>query len=334
MAGAVGAVYFFPGPESGRKRERINAISSALKHQFSCDLDIHRFYPYDTDVAQIISILRNGSLFATIRLVIVADAHALKNDGIKAFRDYISQPCEEACLIFTTDLSPGSRDYPRLLADSIPKGKVEIFWEMFERDKRGWVMKLFREHGFSADKTAVDLLLDVTEGTTDALCNACEQLIFSLSDKGTKKITEDDVDKVLEHSRAETAYTLFNRFCMGDLRGTLEAYRAIVLSNPSAAVRVPFMLAEPLQKLRDFSLLTGEGLSAEEAARQLKIRGGKRAMKAYISGSQKMSNSRLDQAVSSLINMESLLRGVPFELGEKKMEIWFCHHLGKQYPAS
>ncbi len=320
------SVYFFPGPEIGRKRERLEGLSKALKEQDGEPPEIHRFYPYDSETAEIISILKNGSLFSSRRLVILTDAHALKAPDIKIFKEYISAPSPESTLVFTSDEGPGSRNYPRSLADALPENAVEVFWEMFERDKRGWVLKYFREKGLRADNSAVDLLLDVTEGTTDALREACELLAFSV--ESGQIIGEKEIDSVLEHGRDETVYSLFDRFCRRDLNGVLESYRKMLHSDPGLVDRILSMLAEPLTRLGEFSVLVSRGLSSADAAKELKLRGGKRAVRAYNDGAHRFSTKELSMALRQLINLESWLRNAPRELRSPKTELWFCHVLG------
>ena len=319
-------VYMFPGPEVGRKRERITALNQTLASMDGEEPERHRFYPYDTPVSDIITILQNGSLFSSRRLVVVADAHALKAADIKVFREYLKSPAEDAVLVFTTDEGPGSRDYPRSLADALPKSAVEVFWEMFDRDKRGWVMRFFRERGLRADNGAVDLLLDVTEGTTDALREACDLLAFRADP--SRILTEADVDTALEHGREETVYSLFDRFCRRDLGAVLEAYRKISRSDRAQVDRMLPLLADPMIRLRDFKALVSRGLPAEEAARELKLRGGKRALRAYNDGARNFSEKELSGAVSRLIDLEAWLRSAPRELRGPKTEIWFCRTLG------
>ena len=326
MSSKILPVYFYPGPEVGKKRERIAALADAVTRADGEAPEKHRFYPYDTNAGDIVSILRNGSLFSSRRIVHVSDVHVLKAADIAVFKEYIASPSNEAVLVFTTDEGPGSRDYPRALADALPKAAVEVFWEMFERDKRGWVMRFFREKGLRADNSAVDLLLDVTEGTTDALREACDLLAFSANPESI--LTENDVDAALEHGREETVYSLFDRFCRRDLGGVLEAYRKMAHSDPGLVDRILSLLADPMLRLRDFKVLVSRGLGADQAARELKLRGGKRALRAYSDGARRFSEAELSGAVSRLIDLEAWLRTAPRELRAPKTEIWFCSVLG------
>jgi len=315
-------VYFFPGSEIGKKRDYINALKASLTKQTGEEPELHRLYPYDTDISSIVSLLRNGSLFSSRRLVILGDAHVLKAADIKILKGYLNAPSPDTVLIITTDENPGSREYPRSLADALPSDAVKIFWEMFERDKRGWVMGFLRKKELKADKAAIDLLLDITEGTTDALRETCELLAFSIESGGV--ISAEDIDRVLEHGKEETVYSLFDRFCRRDLGGVLESYRKMTYSEPGSADRILSMLADPVARLRDFAILLNRGLSPESSAKELQIRGGKRAVHAYTEGARNFKVTELAEAVMGIIDLEAWLRTAPREIRAAKTELWLC----------
>ena len=281
-----------------------------------------RFYPYETSVSQVISVLQNGSLFASRRVVVYSDVHAAKDSDYKLISGYLKQPNAEAVLVMTTDISPGTREYPRRLADMLPKDAVQIFWEMFDTDKRGWVMRYFREHGMELDKDAVDLLLDISEGTTDALKDACARLCFNCKNNSVLHAT--DVEQFLEHSRMETVYSLFDRFCRRDLNGTLEIFWKLLHSDPGTADRLAAVLADQLSRLTDFKQLLSKGLSDEQAAADLKIRGGKRALASYSSGVRHYTLNELNNALRQLVDLEAWNRTSPQELRVPKTELWLC----------
>ena len=327
MAKTIHPSWLFAGPELDRKRKRIEILRQKITAENGGEEpELHRFYPYETPVSHIVDILQNGSLFASRRMVTLADAHALKDTDIEILTDYLKSPVSEAVLVLTTDLSPGSRDYPVKLAASLPRDAVEVFWEMFEKDKRGWVMHYFRENGLSADKAAVDLLLDITDGTTDGLRESCARLCFS-REPGSS-LTEKDVDIFLDHNKEETVYSLFDRFCRRDLSSVIDAYRAIIHADPSIADRLAMLLADQVSRLLDFKVLLSNGFDNEDAAANLKLKGGKRALRAYSVGAMKYSMPELQQAVRLLVELEAWQRTAPQELRIPRMELWFCRVTG------
>ncbi len=329
MSSLIHPVYFFPGPEVGRKQARIDEIHRNITNKDHAEPECHHIYPYDNKITDVISLLQNGSLFSSRRLVVFSDVHALSAADIKSISRYIDAPTADAILVLTTDQAPGSRTYPFKLAAAIPKKKdnIEVFWEMFEKDKRGWVTKFFRDKNIQIDSEAVDVLLDVTEGTTDALKEACERLTFA----SKNQIDLDDVDKVLEHDRGETVYSLFNRFCRRDFGGTLEAYRTMLHSDPASVENILIMLADPLIRLMDFKIRIARGLSENHAASEVKIKGGKRAFRAYCDGARQYSSDELQEAARSLIDLEAWLREAPHELRIRKIELWFSRIINRGY---
>ncbi len=326
MAAATQPVYFFPGPETGKKRERINSILSTVTAQDGEEPELHKFYPYDTPIVDVISVIQNGSLFASRRVVVFSDVHALKSDGIKAIIAYIHSPTPDAILILTTDQSPGSREYPEKLAGSLPRDSIEVFWEAFAGDKRGWVMHFFREKNIRIESSAVDVLLDITEGTTDALKEACHHLCFSIDPE--ELILEEDINKVLEHGREETVYSLFDRFCRRDLNGVLDAYHKLMYSSPATMDRFLMLFADPVVHLMNFKQKVSEGLDEGFAAKELRLGGGKRALRSYKEGVHRYSNTELRHAVKSLVDLEAWLRDAPRELRNLKTELWLCRVIG------
>jgi len=317
-------VYFFPGPEIGHKRNRILSIKQALHDRNREAPEIYEYFPYDSQASDIVSDLLNGSLFSMGRLVIVAEAQALGENDVRTFKQYIDTPSPEVILIFTCDEIPGSRGYPRTLANVLPKKAIEVFWEMFERDKRGWVRRFLNEKGLKAEEAAIDLLLDITEGISDFLREACELLAFSMDSK--KTILESDVDEILEHSRKETGFSLFERFCRRDLNGVLDALNNC--SDSNAGDRIFSMLIGSIVRLSDFASLLSGGLTPENVATELGLGRGKRVLNTYMDGVRNYRKSELDSAIRSLVDLESWLRNAPRELRKSKTEILLCRVVG------
>jgi len=326
MLPALLPIYFFPGPEIGHKRDRVSAIKQALHDRDGRLPEVHEYYPYDSEVSDIISVLLNGSLFSKGRLVIVAEAQALREGDLRVFRQYIKAPSSEVVLIFTCDETPGTWGYPRALANSLPKKAIEVFWEMSERDKRGWVTGFLNRNGLKAEEAAIDLLLDITEGNSDSLREACELLIFLTDSK--ESILESDIDKILEYSRRETGFSFFERFCRRDLNGFMGALNSC--SDSSTGDRVLSMLADPLARLSDFASLLSQGLAPESVAAELKLGRGKRILNTYMDGVRNYRKDELDSAIRGLIDLESWLRNAPGELRRFKTEIWLCRVIGER----
>ncbi len=56
-------VYLFLGPEIGIKTDEIRKIQDSFQNQAGMSPEIHKFYPYDTPMGKVTSLLKNGALF-------------------------------------------------------------------------------------------------------------------------------------------------------------------------------------------------------------------------------------------------------------------------------
>ena len=326
-------VYFFPGPETGNKKKEINSIEKILTEIDGQQPEIYKFYMFETEVSEVMSILRNGSLFSARRIVIIADAGSITKADIKIFLEYMKNPSPEAVLIFLADETPGARNYPSEIAKALKNtdGCLKIFWEMFENNKKSQVINYFRAKGFSIDSEAVDFLVDITEGTSDALKEACGIIVFTAESQGKEKhISEELIEASLEHTRNETVYSLFARFCRRDLTGVLDAYRKITETDAFTGSRIISLLSMQLSTLRDYKVLVSRGYPSDDIFNKLKIRGGKSAKKSYAAGARNFSPEELTNAVISITNLEYRLRTVPGELKVPETELWFAKVMGKQ----
>jgi DNA polymerase-3 subunit delta len=291
---------------------------------------------FETEVSEVMSILRNGSLFSARRIVIIADAQSITKTVIKVFLEYMRKPSPEAVLIFLADETPGARNYPSEIARALKNSGdcLKIFWEMFENNKKSQVINYFRNKGFTINPEAVDFLVDVTEGTSEALKEACDIIAFTVESRGKEKlISEETIEASLEHTRNETVYSVFARFCRRDLTGVLDAYRKITETDAFLGSRIISLLSMQLSTLRDYKILVSRGYPSDDIFNKLKIRGGKSAKKSYVSGARNFSPEELTNAVISISDLEYRLRTVPGELKVPETEIWFAKVMGKQQPG-
>ena len=88
-----------------------------------------------------------------------------------------------------------------------PKEGTKIFWELFEDQKRGWIVRYFREAKLTVTQDAVDVLLEMVENNTQDLKKECEK--FVLFFEPGKKISGEELEQYIYHSKEENVFTLF-----------------------------------------------------------------------------------------------------------------------------
>ncbi len=203
-------IYLFTGPEIGEKNDAIANICNAAKKR-NGKVDEYKYFSADVRVADVVSQLQNGSLFSPALFIVLRNAETIK---LKADIDLISswvKSKEAASGVNTFILVSDENSVDKKLENLIPAGHKKIFWGMTEDKKTSWLLSFFRKNGFSIEKDAVDLILEMVENNTENLRTECSRFFYVFNKSHT--INCADVEKILSHNREENAFTLFDAMC-------------------------------------------------------------------------------------------------------------------------
>ncbi|MDR2471308.1 MAG: DNA polymerase III subunit delta [Treponema sp.] len=240
--------FLFLGPELGEKRDALGELRDSLP-----GAEETVFYAGETPLPEILSILRNGSLFAENRLIIIKNAEAIKKkDEAEEIAACIRNIEKHTILALVSD----ETRLDKRIEDAAGRDRKRIFWELFENKKTEWVRGFFRREGCRLDEGAVRTILEMVENNTDALGRECSRLILFLG--RDRAVTAEDVERCLSHSREESAFTLFAAIARGSLTLSLDIARSLLAARQSAQA-VTATLAWCFRKLRDYLILSAAG---------------------------------------------------------------------------
>ncbi|NLJ09309.1 MAG: DNA polymerase III subunit delta [Treponema sp.] len=225
---AKGLCYLFTGPEIGERQDAIQRIRQELTKKYGASPEEQSFYASETAVSDIVSVLRNGSLFSDVRLILVKNAESIKKkEDVKLLGAYIAQPQEDTTLILISD----EIGIDKKLEAAIPKEQKKIFWELFENRKTEWVTAFFKRAGFRIEPDAVETILELVENNTEALRQECSRLTLFLNKE--VPISAEIVEQYLAHTRQESAFTLFTQIALGDREKGLEILHTLLDAKES-----------------------------------------------------------------------------------------------------
>jgi DNA polymerase-3 subunit delta len=255
------ANFLFLGPELGEKQDAVDEIRAKLKGSGASAvgtesvLEETAFYAGETPMQDVVSVLRNGSLFSDARLVFIRNAENIKKkEEMDALAAYIVDPADNTTLILLSN----ENGVAKPIENVIPSNGKRIFWEMFENRKHEWLANFFRREGFSITSEGVDAVLELVENNTESLRRECSRLCQFIDSSGKEKIiAAEDVEKWLSHTREESAFTLFSRIAQADLAKSLESLHALLLAK-EAPPAIFAGLTWCFQKLRDYLFLMEE----------------------------------------------------------------------------
>jgi DNA polymerase-3 subunit delta len=284
------ALYLLLGPEEGEKDAFVADLLERLTQQTGGTPELHRFYAFENVLPDVLSLLRNGTLFSRHRVVLLRGVEEIRRKpDLDMLAGYCGRPAPDATLILASQ-ETGRVD--ERLKKMVPREGQRIFWELFENRKMGWIVSFFRQRRLEIDPDAASFLLEMVENNTRELRDVCDKLALFLgaarsgpegsgsSGGSGGRIELADVEELLYHSKEENVFSLFERMSLRDFPASLEVLDKILLSREADAVQLLGGLLAQYRKLLSLKLLTGQRYSAVEACARLEIR-GKRIQKLY-----------------------------------------------------
>lgn len=302
------AIYLYTGPEAGERNDAVNNIIVSLKKKFG-NIEEYHYYATETSVADFISVLENESLFASAVCVTIKNAEAIKKkEDVETITKWISSSKSDSnVLILTSDeISIDSK-----IEKAVPAANKKIFWEMFENQKVPWIFNFFRKNGYLIEQEAAEDILEMVENNTEVLKNECSRF-FILFPK-EHKITQEDVESVLTHTREENSFTLFESMAENAesqnkrFEKSIDILQKIRLSKENSSVLIIAGLTSCFRKLLLWHKLEVQGQNDDF---NLKINGfGSKKLKAqYAKAAKIWSSGQTTAILADLANSDMEIR--------------------------
>ncbi len=308
------------GPEEGEKAAFVEKIKEGLAARLGEPPEVTRFYAGESPVNQIVLCLRNQSLFARHRLVIVVNAEEIRRaDEVSALVEYLASPAADATLLLLSAGFAGeidrkiAGDQKRKSGGAIPFEHQKVFWEMFDNQKQGWVTSFFRQRKISIASDAVDYILDMVENNTRDMRTECERLALFFGPDAS--ITLEGVEQYIYHSKEENVFTLFDRICERHLLAAEEVLDRILLSREADATQLAGGLLAQFRKLASYGRMRAQNYESTEAFPKLRIF-SKRNQKTYMEGHRQYAAADLEAIVQLLVEFDERFRSVKSDLHE------------------
>lgn len=302
------SILLYLGPEDGLRAEELDALRSRVRKESGAAADEHRVYLPDGSVPDAVDLLVNGSLFATHRLVIVIGAEQIRTkDDVAAIASYCASPPSDATLVLVSD----AVRLDAKLEKVVPPDARKVFWELFDNQKRGWVISYFRKRGVAISADAVELFLELVENDTRELRLEADKLCVYVEARkeapGRSEVSVEDVETFIYHSRDENVFTLYKSIVEDDFALALEIAEKLDASGESAPVQLIGGLVFQVRKLVALRSLLDGGFSAEEAFKRLAVR-GKRIQSDYSAAAARFDLVELQRQLHVLIDYDVAFR--------------------------
>ncbi|MDR0553746.1 MAG: DNA polymerase III subunit delta [Treponema sp.] len=312
---AKGCSYLFLGPELGEKQDAVGELRENLRASGGT-LEETTFYAGETAVSEMVSQLRNGSLFSDTRLFFIKNAELIKKkEDAELLASYLESPQADTFLVLISD----GNSVDKRLEKPIPGGAKRIFWELFENRKHDWVASFFRREGRRVSEEGIEAILELVENNTDALRRECTRLMLFLGEGATA--SAEDVETWLSHTREESAFTLFSRIAAGDLSKSLETLHALLgAKEPPQAILAG--LAWCFRKLRDYLGVVNSGNANDFEFKKIGL-ASTRVRKDYESAARLYGDP--GRCLSLIARFDTLIRSSGSALESTLMDLFLYH---------
>jgi DNA polymerase-3 subunit delta len=311
-------VFLLLGPEEGEKRRHLQKYLRQAGSTYKEAPEVHRFYAFQTEMIDVVSLLRNLSLFARFKVAIVYNAEAIqKQQEVDRLLDYCSHPAEDTALfLLSNQVRLG-----RLEKAVEPKQRI-IFWEMFENKKLDWVRTFFRRRRISIDPDAAAFLLEMVQNNTRELDQECSRLAFFFGEGA--RLTVDTLASYIYHSKEENVFTLFESVAARDLESSQEKLAKILLSRESDPVGLLNGILWQVRKLHSSKLLFEANHAPREVFAKLKVR-SKKAQRVYLEANRRYSRDEVEGLILLLTDFSIRLRTTRTELHRLLLQLFLYY---------
>jgi DNA polymerase-3 subunit delta len=309
-------IYLLLGPELGEKEKYQHQIINSLKKEKSKNPEVFKFFPYDINIVDVITLLRNGMLFSDHKVVIIDNIHDLKQGDVNALIDYCENPSAFSTLILCSDRikAVSSR-----LEKVVPDENRKIFWELFENQKKGWIVNYFKKYRITLEDDAVEFLVEMVENNTKNLRLECEQLALFF-DQGSV-IKYADIENFIYHSKEESVFTLGDQILKRDLSGAMQILHKILLSKEDDPLRIINGILWQMRILLSFCSQLDEGYRVDEVFSKLKVK-SKRRQKVLLEAKENYEVKELELIIILTAQFEVLLKSMKTELHSLLLELY------------
>ena len=248
------------GPEEGDKNERFELEKNGLLAQCP-DLEIETYYANDNCEKEVLSTLRQPSLFAPMRLIVLKYFEAVPKTSsfIKGLVEYMNSPENGVFLIIldSDSMSPFSRNQKNL--------ESQIFYEEFDNNKVRWIANQFSKGGFRVTQDGIDEILGSVENNKAEMKSTIDGITSYYKGKiANNTLTSEEISSVISREKGETGYTLFAAMASRDLEKSLLILAAINLQDPRGLVTAATILTSEFRLLEDCANLYSKRVPMEK----------------------------------------------------------------------
>ncbi|MGD8562578.1 MAG: DNA polymerase III subunit delta [Desulfarculaceae bacterium] len=285
-------------------------VSQALEPFYVCpefsqnpSLNIERFSALDTPPSRVLESACTLPFLGSRRLVVVQQSPAYKAAQLNEFLDYLQDPAQSTCMVFSGQKLDTRTKFGKLLKKA---AKVHVFKKMYPQELVPWLKKRASQRGNALDHQSAERLAELAGLGLGALDSELEKL--SLYAGKRQKIQPADIDAVLGQGRLYSVFDFTDALAEGSLSRALSAWDQLAaLGEP--AVRVLAMVTRLFRQLLEARIVLDQGGGQREV--QSALRTPPAATRTIFQRARQETDAKLRAGLSRILEADIALKSSP-----------------------
>src|SRR3984957_2098259 len=204
-------IYWLEGEEEYYIDVLVNYAEHKILTEAEAGFNLTVFYGKDADWTAVINACRRYPMFAERQVVILKEAQPMRDiDKVEA---YLDKPLGSTVFVvaYKEKKVDGRSKLAKLLKD-----KAELFTskKLYDNQLPDWTSELIQGKGYEITQKALLLLVDHIGNDLNRINNEVDKLLVNLA--GTKRITEDEIERYVGVSKEYNVFELQDAFAKKD----------------------------------------------------------------------------------------------------------------------
>ncbi|MBN2652681.1 MAG: DNA polymerase III subunit delta [Spirochaetales bacterium] len=303
-------IYLLLGPEKGKKKDFLKTLFTKISKTTGEKPEVFKFYPFEDDIEKILTEIQSSSLFASSKIILINEADTINATDAKILGTNIPETTPDTFIVFMSDQTSAAKISKSIEKLVVKENKI-IFWELFESDKRSWIIGFFKKQQQTINNEAIDLILELVENNTEDIKSNCQNLSLFYAKETT--IDNKMVEEFLYHSKEENAFSLFERLVEKDTIVSLEILDKIISSGNTHFILLCGGLLFQFRRLHQLVIEMRNSIPDQTSMKKMGIIAQKQ-QKTYKTACSNFKIKDVEKIINDIHNFEIIVRTNPQDI--------------------
>ncbi|MBT3605065.1 MAG: DNA polymerase III subunit delta [Candidatus Latescibacteria bacterium] len=297
--GTLHPLYYFYGPEDFEQDTLIRALTEAAVEPPGRSFNLDTYQAEDMDISEAVNQALTFPMMTKRRMVVIKRVDKLPDAAARELLPLVENPVESTVLVMTAT-KPDARK--KLYLELRKNACAVEFKTPYDNEVPRWIQNRIKFLGAQIDPDAAHQLHLSIGGNLRELNTELEKLIVATNNK---RISRDDVTRVVSNTRGVTVFELADAVGHRKLSNAQHILKRM-LEQGENGVGIVAMLTRHFTILRKAKWLTGQQMSKNEIATQLKV--PPFFLGNYLEQAKKFDDQALWQSFDALLKADNRLK--------------------------